>query len=318
LWEDHLLPLLTAKDAARLGTTCRALRMMVREHSRDLGSVRLDLLKAALTTFPRVRSMVLHRSGLWSLPKERVKALVEWLRRGGHGRGITTLTARGGSGVVDLNGFVHTAVRRGALPSLRSIAADLDIRTQRASLTGGRLRGMHKLCLWLTCKDESSLGPQLTALGLVRQLPALATLKIFVTADGSAHSMEHWPPFISPSLKNLSICVRDAPRVDLSFLGALPGMLGVSGARLERLEIGIHDEFENLEEGLIHVAQALRCCRQTLKGFCLSTDDDGPENTWRTDEKVEQGKRLRAQWADVLAGVCLPAASSRCSCSRAL
>jgi hypothetical protein len=39
VWEDHLLPLLTCKDAARLGCTCKALRGVVREHFRgDLGS----------------------------------------------------------------------------------------------------------------------------------------------------------------------------------------------------------------------------------------------------------------------------------------
>jgi hypothetical protein len=38
VWEDHLLPLLTCKDAARLGCTCKALRGVVREHfSGDLG-----------------------------------------------------------------------------------------------------------------------------------------------------------------------------------------------------------------------------------------------------------------------------------------
>jgi hypothetical protein len=40
VWEDHLLPLLTCKDAARLGCTCKALRGVVREHFKDLGTIK--------------------------------------------------------------------------------------------------------------------------------------------------------------------------------------------------------------------------------------------------------------------------------------
>jgi hypothetical protein len=58
LCEDHMLPLLTCKDAARLGCTCKALRGVVREHYRgDLGLIKLKELRAALTTFPRARSV---------------------------------------------------------------------------------------------------------------------------------------------------------------------------------------------------------------------------------------------------------------------
>jgi hypothetical protein len=300
VWEDHLLPLLTAKDAARLGTTCRALRVVAREHFHgDLGRFIPDFLQAALTAFPRAQSVVLEGGlGEWE-----EKAVVEWLRRGGHGLDLTTVRASGGVTEKGIHGLIHAALRRGALPSLQSIAVDLDVKNQRASLTRGRLGGMHKLSLRIDCKDESTLEPQLAALGLVRQLPALATLKIDVAARDAASPVEQWPPFIPPSLKQLSVSVRDPPPVDLSLLGALSGGLGASGAALERLEIDICDEFETLEEGLVHVAQALRCCSQTLKGFCLSTDDDGIENPWRTDEKAADGTRLGAQWADVLAGV---------------
>jgi hypothetical protein len=63
VWGERLLPLLTCKDAARLGRTCKALRGVVREHFKDLGGIKLNRLQAALTTFPRARSMAPYRAG---------------------------------------------------------------------------------------------------------------------------------------------------------------------------------------------------------------------------------------------------------------
>jgi hypothetical protein len=87
-------------------------------------------------------------------------------------------------------------------------------------------------------------------------------------------------------------------------------MLEASGARLERLEIVLHSAFRALgDDGLVHVAQALRCCSPTLKSFFLSTgmyeyievDDD---RRWDDpDAYAAQVERLRVQWADVMAGV---------------
>jgi hypothetical protein len=45
VWEGHLLPLLTYKDAARLGCTCKALRGVVREHFRDIGPIKVEQLQ---------------------------------------------------------------------------------------------------------------------------------------------------------------------------------------------------------------------------------------------------------------------------------
>jgi hypothetical protein len=86
VWEDHLLPLLTAEDALELSCTCKALRGVVREHFiGDLGTVILENLQAALTTFPRARSVDTYLNGdrVWGV-KQR-KELVEWLRGGGTG-----------------------------------------------------------------------------------------------------------------------------------------------------------------------------------------------------------------------------------------
>jgi hypothetical protein len=52
VWKDYLLPLLTCKDAAQLGGTCKALRVVVREHFKDIGTIKVDQLPAVLTSFP--------------------------------------------------------------------------------------------------------------------------------------------------------------------------------------------------------------------------------------------------------------------------
>jgi hypothetical protein len=82
-------------------------------------------------------------------------------------------------------------------------------------------------------------------------------------------------------------------------------MLGASGARLDRLEV-LPSDFEDIGDGLVHLAQALRCCSPTLKAsFSAATGNPSyAEPSCRTDEDyAARVERLRVQWADVLAGV---------------
>jgi hypothetical protein len=295
VWGEHLLPLLTRKDAARLGCTCKVLRVVVREHFRSLGMVPVVKLQEALTTFPRARTMTLWRGGGGG--DDDWEALADWLRQGGHGEYLTRVTRW--SFEKDLNDFVHAALRKGALPSLKSVTASLVDETQRAILTEGLLGGMHELRLSLECTDEM---PVLAALGLVRQLPVLITLDLEVYGGGDDVHEVQWPPFIPPSLKALHILVNEGLRPPIEpLLRALPGMLGASGARLERLELTIPHHFADLGDGLLYVAQALRCCSPTLRGFHLSTEVD-QIRLYPGDDAAEV-ERLRVQWAGVLAGV---------------
>jgi hypothetical protein len=232
VWGDHLLPRLTCKDAARLGRTCKALRVVVREHFHGkLGKVKFTRLQAALTTFPRAREVTLegHRKE-WGRGEE--EALMQWLRDGGSGRHLQRVWSEGKAASC----FIHKGLREGAPPSLRGVDAHLQNAAARASLTRGRLGGMHELRLSLECSHE--LEPQMAALGLVRQLPALATLEVTVR-NRDPDGLE-WPPFIPPSLKALHIgrMYFDDP-VGRSLGRALPDMLGASGAALERLEINV-------------------------------------------------------------------------------
>jgi hypothetical protein len=80
-------------------------------------------------------------------------------------------------------------------------------------------------------------------------------------------------------------------------------MVEASGARLERLEILLPPAFEDIGDGLVHVAQALRCCSPTLKGFVLSMGGYSMFLRYEDEDCEAQMERLRAQWTDVLAGV---------------
>jgi hypothetical protein len=159
---------------------------------------------------------------------------------------------------------------------------------------------MHELTVIVSSDDRSSLA----ALGLVRQLPALTQLDLEVCGEFTAR--KQWPPFIPPSLKALRIDLESVTRrVVGPLLRALPGMLVASGARLDRLELILPPKLEAIGDGLVHVAQDLRCCSPSLKGFLL-----GPENeesilslNKRSQGYARQVTRLRGQWMDVLAGV---------------
>jgi hypothetical protein len=160
VWEEYVLPLLTCEDAARLGRTCKALREVVREHFRALGTINLDKLQAALTTFPRARSLALD-APLDAFTPSDAKELVVWLRERGRGRGLER---------VNVEDFklgqllVHMALQRGALPSLRLVYAFLEHPCHRASLTDGLVAAVQELHLDISCtSDAAAMEPQLAA-----------------------------------------------------------------------------------------------------------------------------------------------------------
>jgi hypothetical protein len=293
LWEDHLLPLLTYKDAARLECACEALRGVVREHFKDV--VTSSGLRAVLTTFPRTRSVELY-NGYGGWRPEEEGAFLQWLREGGRGSHLATV--RLGGKALDL---VHTALRQGALPSLKRVEVTLDLKDEaaRAYLTGGFLGAVHALDVSVDCNVH--VRPQLAALGLVRELPALAELELDLQRY-NCYPLQ-WPPFIPPSLKALRVDIDDcrAPHIG-SLLCALPGMLEASGARLDRLEIKLPFDCEEIGDGFTHLAEALHLCSPTLTALELSTEGQlyfRPE-ALSYESKVE---RLRVHWADVLVGV---------------
>jgi hypothetical protein len=290
----------------------------MREHFRgDLGTIDVSDMKAALTTFPRARSVELVDLERRFIDDSRV-ALVQWLQEGGRGRCPERIRVEHESPLAII--FVHRALQAGVLPSLKRVDARLDFETVRYSLTGGFLRAVRELHLDLDWHRNAEVGPQLAALGVVRQLPALARLEVALCGDLD-HPVLYWPPFIPASLKALRIEISGGP-LSWELLIALPGMLEASGARLDRLEVLIPSNFKALGHGLAHVAKALHSCSTTLKGFLLSTGYQGALSAILDNEKYDcdsgdsritrsEGsddiraakERLRVQWADVLLGV---------------
>jgi hypothetical protein len=312
VWEDHLLPLLDFKGAARLACTCKALRGVVREHFHgEAGEINVEHLRAALTSFPRARSVKLvDPEGL--LDGGPPEAMLQWLREGGGGRHLEEITVE--NGFSTKSQLVHEALQAGALPSLRCLDASLEYEIQRASLMGEFLGSTHKLRVRVKGEDENAaVAPQLAALSLVRQMPALAKLELCVSGKPSA-PVPQWPPFIPRPLRELRINVLpcDSAHTIEPLICALPGMLGAGAVRLKCLELMVPENYSSIGDGLVHVAQALRCCSPTLKGFLTSTGLYGPLDVDELDDDGEaideedyasQVERLRVQWRELLAGV---------------
>jgi hypothetical protein len=298
VWEDHLLPLLTCKDAARLARTCKELSVVVREHVKDLGTVKLDKLHAVLTTFPSARSVGLSEAGLEGWEKEQHLALVARLRGAGLGGGIKTVKTIPGDRLV--NNFVYEALRGGILPSLKGVGAWLGVPFQVASVKEGFMRGMHELRVMLTRFRSYDFAPQLAALGLARHLPALTKLEVTVSKDDPAsEDPVQWPPFIAPSLKALRLLIERGP-TGRSLLPALPGVLGASGARLERLEVSLLSDAYTRDDPLSHLAKAVRCCSPTLKDLRLAA---GRFLVPQGEDFTRECERFGEDWAGLLAGV---------------
>jgi hypothetical protein len=237
-------------------------------------------------------------------------------------RGAFAVAARGGAGGRPPEGldkrqgrlrFHPQGAAGGALPSLKGVGVSLSEESHRAFLTEGLLGGMHELRLMVASRRK--MAPQSAALGLVRQLPALAKLELEIHGGGNDDEDEdddleppevQWPPFIPPSLKTLGLgwWSRREPAAE-QLMRALPGMLGASGAALERLKVTMPDTQDELGDGLFYLAQLLRHCSPTLKhlhlsawaaeGIIVATGDGDYE-----DVQMDQ---LRMEWAELLAGV---------------
>jgi hypothetical protein len=311
VWEDHLLPLLTCEEAARLGCTCKALERMVREHFKDLGCIDAEHLRAALTTFPAAREVALLGFNEWGDGEK--EALLQWLRDGGRGRHLESIEMDNiFSSDTDL---VHEALQQGVLSSLRRVQANLQNKTHRASLMNGFVGGVHDLFLAVDFRRLMyiQVEPQLAALCTVRQLPALAMLEVYVR--GEDDDAMQWPPFIPPSLRALRIDVQQPhgppitePPPGSPLLRDLPDILGASGAKLDRLEVLMPTEefeFRTVDNALGHVAKALRCCVPILKGFFLSAGHYGAcyRHEETEEEFVLRAERLRARLADMFANL---------------
>jgi hypothetical protein len=155
---------------------------------------------------------------------------------------------------------------------------------------------MHELHMSFSRTDAS----QPAALGMVRQLRALVELEIKDSTYEVGSNPVQWPSFIPPSLRALCISVFHSQPVQGSLLGALPGMLVASGARLDRLKVVTSSGLQSFGDELFHVAQALRCCATTLNDFRYSTGFHPLDVENGTNDPSGQFARMRVQCADLM------------------
>jgi hypothetical protein len=238
VWKEHLTPRLTVVDAARLRGVCKALRAVVHDCPVELGNVRGDKLKAALTCFPAAKSLSAAGEGEW----------VELLGR--HGASLKRITAD----EEGVNQLLVSAAQAGALPKLNYFKLKVSDPEQRQLLADG-----HLLEKRLTVAEE-----HLSALELLRGLLRLQILTLVLTTRPPLP--DAFPAFIPPSLKTLKLGILPV-ELFRSLVRDLPSMLQASGARLRWFEVMI-DRDQSIEGGAA-LARVFQACAPTLRTLAI-------------------------------------------------
>jgi hypothetical protein len=254
VWQAHLTSWVTLVEAARLRGACKALRGLMDECPVELGEVRGDKLKAALTCFPAAQSlnMVLDVQS-----PDREGELVDLLRdQGGTLKRVIPL----GHGAERL---VYSAVRAGALPKLTCFNLRVSDPEHRQWLSNGRLRLMEEVGVALGSALDAA-EEHLAAFEHLRQLPRVQSIAL--SSEGLS-PLASLPAFIPSSLKTLALGIAPVSWPE-SLLRDLPSMLQVSGASLERLifELPVGG---SAADGTA-LARVLHTCSPTLKTVQIS------------------------------------------------
>jgi hypothetical protein len=82
VWLDHLLPLLTLREAVTLRATCRDIRAIVADMPADLRVRPVKHLKAMLTCFPKANTIELHEKD--PMTEVEQDSLLAWLKERGN------------------------------------------------------------------------------------------------------------------------------------------------------------------------------------------------------------------------------------------
>jgi hypothetical protein len=166
VWREHVTRLLCGREAVQLSVVCKAMQVLVRELSVQLGDLMLTPanLPAALTCFPAAESLRI--DSRWLLAPAEESMLVELLR--GHGATLKRLETEG-EGARQL---LSSAVRAGALPNLTYFNFFLDLAIHRVFLSGGVLRLLEDVDVTIKRFEEE----QLAALEHLQRLPYLRSV----------------------------------------------------------------------------------------------------------------------------------------------
>jgi hypothetical protein len=255
VWQEHLRPLLSRREAARLRVVCMALKVLVMKWPMELIGLKAARLEAALTCFPATEELYLYADADGPLEPAAASALVEVLTR--RGAAIKRV-------LQNQRQLFSPAVRAGALPNLTRIDLYLWDPNDRHILSEGMLRLLEEVEITMGY-GEGTEG--VAALEQLRSLPHLRRIRL----DSHKPLSAAFPPFIPPSLKSLSVHVFDWATL-APLLRELPSMLQASGARLESIGLSCaldSDPLESPPEEGAAIARVLRVCSSTLKTVAL-------------------------------------------------
>jgi hypothetical protein len=254
VWLDHLLPLVTVREAVMLRTSCKAMRTIVAEMRADLGERPVKHLKAMLTCFPQAHTIILYDEQ--SMTRAEQDNLIVWLEE--HGNSLVRvqceIPSEDGEGM-----FLRRALRAGVFRKVKSWFLNLNEEDDRDLLIDGIVSGVESIYI----DFSGDLLPIERA--AVRYLRTFAALKDTTCIMGFEDTA--LPPFIPPSLEALTLnlyCIKTEP---VLLPGGVAPMIKSSGAKLRRLAL----TFRKLEEeGTARgVRRLLQACAPTLKTVTL-------------------------------------------------
>jgi hypothetical protein len=258
VWQEHLIPVVSTREAAGLRVVCRALKALALEWPVDTAKeLRVEYsedLQAALTCFPATKTLDVYFDAPLEAAEE--SRIMELLRR--HGGTLKYVTAY----EEGAERLFFSAVQGGALANLKNWDVKLENPLHRQILSGGMLRLLEDVDVDIKPGDEE----QLAASEHLRNLPQLRRLFLRWWGDEEAEVVVveavAFPPFIPPSVKTLKVefVVRMYTE---SLLRDLPDMLRESGAKLQDIQIYVQDDF--CVEAASALDQVLRICSSTLK-----------------------------------------------------
>jgi hypothetical protein len=223
VWRDHVMPLLSLTEAAELRRVCKALKMIVEDWPMHLGEVGYDL-EAALTCFPAAQSLEMTTDDEPVDPAD-IEQQMECLRE--HGGTLKRVDAFS-AGAGDL---LLSSVLAGALPNLSFFILSLVVPAHRQILSDGMLGRLEEVQMWVTGRAA-----ELGALEHVRRLPHLRRIQLTCAGDVDFAL----PPFIPPSLKALTLNIRERVTHKTS-MRDLPSMLQVRRSNDDDIDDDVDD-----------------------------------------------------------------------------
>jgi hypothetical protein len=250
VWLEHLLPLLTIREAVVLRTTCSAIRDIVADLRVDLDEHQVQDLRAILTCFPKAERITLHEDDPMSQAEE--DSLISWLEE--RENSLILEHWKPTNRFLSTGRFLRRAWRAGIFKSVESAEFDLSFEDDGDRLVQGAIS--HVKSVDVEISPEAPHVEQ-AALGYLRNFPALTHICFLMPWEDP-----EFPDFMPPSLESLTLLSHEIDYEPLLLPGRLSSMIESSGAKLRTLELNLFNlDDEVTAQGLRSLLQA---CAPTL------------------------------------------------------